>query len=200
MGRTSDARERLIETGLELFGERAYSSVGVAELASHAGVQKGSFYHFFPSKEALALAVIDRHWAAQKAEWEAALSGPGDVLKRLHGVFDITAKTQVDALQGRGSVVGCLFGNLAVEVGSLNPPVRERLQEIFHEQVAMIEEQLAAAVAEGRLDLADPHAAAKAIVAQLEGLILFAKLFNDPAQLDALWQNSLELLGSPALS
>ena len=69
MGRTSDARERLVAAALELFSERAYSSVGVAEISARAGVQKGSFYYFFPSKEALALAVTDEHWAWQRADW-----------------------------------------------------------------------------------------------------------------------------------
>jgi TetR/AcrR family transcriptional repressor of nem operon len=36
---------------------------------------------------------------------------------------------------------------------------------------------------------------AKSVVAQIEGMVLFAKLFNDPAQLDELWENSMRLLG-----
>jgi len=195
VGRTSDARERLVAAALELFSERAYSSVGVAEISARAGVQKGSFYYFFPSKEALARAVIDEHWAWQRADWARILDGDGTALERLRSLFNATAKYQADALQGTGSVGGCLFGNLALEVSSINEPIRKRLQEIFDEQVAMTESHLAAAVSAGELDLADAHAAAKSIVAQLEGLILFAKLFNDPAQLDSMWANGLRLLG-----
>ena len=73
MGRTSDARERLVAAATELFSERAYGAVGIAEIASRAGVQKGSFYYFFSSKEALALAVIDQHWAWQRGQWEQVL-------------------------------------------------------------------------------------------------------------------------------
>jgi TetR/AcrR family transcriptional regulator, transcriptional repressor for nem operon len=195
MGRTSDARERLVAAALDLFSERAYSSVGVAEISARAGVRKGSFYYFFPSKEALALAVIEEHWASQRADWAGILNGHGTALERLRSLFDATAKYQADALRGTGLVTGCLFGNLALEVGSLNEPIRKRLQEIFDEQSAMIESHLAAAASAGEFALADVHAAAKSIVAQLEGLILFAKLFNDPAQLDSMWANSLRLLG-----
>jgi TetR/AcrR family transcriptional regulator, transcriptional repressor for nem operon len=197
MGRTSDARERLVAAATELFSERAYSSVGVAEIAARAGVQKGSFYHFFPSKEALALAVIDEHWAGQRHEWTTLLEGEGTALERLHAIFDATSRRQSAALQGTGSVTGCLFGNLAIEVSSTNAPMQKRLQEIFEEQVALIGAQLQSAVDTGELTVDDVPTAARSIVAQLEGLVLFAKVFNDPGQLDALWANSLRLIGVP---
>ena len=199
MPRSSDGRERLIEAGVELFSQRPYGSIGVAELCARAGVNKGSFYYFFPSKEALALAVIDRHWSWQKGVWTGILDGPGTMLERLRGLFDATAQMQVDALTGTGWVAGCLFGNLALEVSSQNEPVRLRLQEIFDEQIELISSRLGAAVESGDLPaLPDVDAAAKAIVAQLEGLVLFAKVFNDQSQLDALWRNSLALLGLTA--
>ncbi|WP_028638736.1 TetR/AcrR family transcriptional regulator [Nocardioides sp. URHA0032] len=197
MGRTSDARERLVAAATELFSERAYSSVGVAEIAARAGVQKGSFYHFFPSKEALALAVIDEHWAGQRHEWTTLLEREGTALERLHAIFDATSRRQSAALQGTGSVTGCLFGNLAIEVSSTNAPMQKRLQEIFEEQVALIGAQLQSAVDTGELTVDDVPTAARSIVAQLEGLVLFAKVFNDPGQLDALWANSLRLIGVP---
>ncbi|MEV0954058.1 TetR/AcrR family transcriptional regulator [Promicromonospora sp. NPDC050249] len=197
MPRTSDGRERLIEAGVELFSQRPYGSIGVAELCARAGVNKGSFYYFFPSKEALALAVIDRHWTWQQGVWAEILDGPGTILERLRALFAATAQMQIDARTGAGWVTGCLFGNLALEVSSQNEPVRERLQEIFDEQIELIRAPLAAAVESGELQrpAEDVDGAAKAIVAQVEGLVLFAKLFNDPAHLDALWQNSLRLLG-----
>ena len=197
MGRTSDARERLVAAGTELFSERAYSSVGVAEIATRAGVQKGSFYYFFPSKEALALAVVDAHWEWQRGEWSAILAGPGTALERLRGIFDVTAQMQASALRGTGAVTGCLFGNLALEVSANNPSIQKRLQEIFDEQVQMIAEHLTVGVDAGEIEIeiADARMAAKSIVAQLEGLVLFAKLFNDPGELDDLWGNSLRLMG-----
>lgn len=199
MPRTSDGRERLIEAGVQLFSQRPYGSIGVAELCARAGVNKGSFYYFFPSKEALALAVIDRHWTWQKGVWTGILDGPGTMLERLRGLFDATAQMQVDAVTGTGWVAGCLFGNLALEVSSQNEPVRAALQEIFDEQIELISSRLGAAVESGDLpSLPDVDAAAKAIVAQLEGLVLFAKVFNDPSQLDGLWRNSLALLGLTA--
>ncbi|MES9859722.1 MAG: TetR/AcrR family transcriptional regulator, partial [Candidatus Thiodiazotropha sp. 4PDIVS1] len=54
-----DTRERILATARELFHGRSYADVGIKEICSLANVQKGSFYHFFPSKQDLAMAVID---------------------------------------------------------------------------------------------------------------------------------------------
>ena len=68
MGRTSDARERLIEEASRLFHQRSYEGVGVQELCDAAEIHKGSFYHFFKSKDELAAAVIDAYWVAIRDE------------------------------------------------------------------------------------------------------------------------------------
>ena len=195
MGRTSDARERILAAGAELFGSRSYASIGVAEICAVAGVPKGSFYYFFPSKQALALEVIDQHWDWQRGEWTRILTAQAPIVDRLRDLFVATAEMQSDALKGTGAVVGCLFGNLALEVSAQEDPVRDRLQEIFEEQITIVETALREAEDAGQLHLADARDSAKAIVAQIEGLVLFAKLFNDPGQLDSLWRSSMRLLG-----
>jgi TetR/AcrR family transcriptional regulator, transcriptional repressor for nem operon len=195
MGRKSDARERILEAATELFGQRAYAAIGVAEIAAEAGVPKGSFYYFFPSKQALALAVVNRHWEHQRAEWLGILRAPDVLADRLRALFVSTAEVQRRAVAGTGSVVGCMLGNLALEVSAQDDPVRMRLQEIFEEQIDLVEAAIRAAVDADELSVPVPRETAKAIVAQIEGLVLFAKLFNDPGQLDLLWQNSMRLLG-----
>jgi TetR/AcrR family transcriptional repressor of nem operon len=195
MGRKSDARERILTAGAELFGKRTYASIGVAEICAAAGVPKGSFYYFFSSKQELALAVVDEHWVWQRGEWSRILTAPDALVERLRRLFIATAEIQSSALEGTGAVVGCLFGNLALEVSGHDDPVRARLQEIFAEQIDLIESAIEEGVASGEVSPADPRAAAKSVVAQLEGMVLFAKLFNDPGQLDQLWQNSMRLLG-----
>lgn len=195
MGRKSDAGERILAAGTKLFGQRAYASIGVAEISAEAGVPKGSFYYFFPSKQALALAVVNAHWERQRAEWLRILTAPDSLAGRLQALFVSTAEVQRQALAGTGAVVGCLFGNLALEVSGQDDPVRARLQEIFEEQIDLVEDAIRDGLEEGRPSTTTAREAAKAIVAQLEGMVLFAKLFNDPAQLDPLWQNSMRLLG-----
>ncbi len=61
MGRTSDARNKILDAARVLVEQRGYTALGVGEICSTAGVPKGSFYYFFESKQALALTVIDEH-------------------------------------------------------------------------------------------------------------------------------------------
>src|SRR4051794_23144063 len=157
MGRTSDARERILAAGAELFGRRSYASIGVAEICADAGVPKGSFYYFFPSKQALALEVVDRHWDWQRGEWLGILTAPTPIVDRLQALFVATAEMQSEALKGTGAVVGCLFGNLALEVSEQDDPVRARLQEIFEEQIDIVEDALRQAQESGELSLSDPR-------------------------------------------
>jgi TetR/AcrR family transcriptional repressor of nem operon len=198
MGRTSDARERILAAGTDLFGRRSYASLGVAEICAAAGVPKGSFYYFFPSKQALALEVVNEHWEWQRGVWTRILNADEPIVERLRALFVATAEMQSEALAGTGAVVGCLFGNLALELSTAEEPVRDRLQEIFEEQIDIVESALGQAHVAGGLQVDDLREAAKAIVAQIEGLVLLAKLYNDPAQLDSLWRSSMRLLGLTA--
>lgn len=197
MGRKSDAGERILDAAANLFAQRSYAAIGVAEISAAAGVPKGSFYYFYPSKQDLALAVVNRHWERQRAEWLRILTAPETLPDRLHALFVSTREVQLQALNGTGAVAGCLFGNLALEVSAQDDPVRARLQQIFDEQIDIVEAAIRVVDEEGEVSLAAPREAAKAIVAQIEGMVLFAKLFNDPGQLDQLWQNSMRLLGLP---
>ena len=194
MGRPSDARERILTVGAALLGRRAYASISVADICKAAGVPKGSFYYFFESKQAFALAVIDRHWVAQKAAWTTALGGEASPLDRLHRLFDLTTETQRLAQRDVGAVTGCLFGNLALELSGEDPVIKLELQKVFDEQIAMVRVVVEETVEAGESAVSDAGAAARAIVAQLEGIVLFAKLLDDPEQLNQLWPNALLLL------
>jgi TetR/AcrR family transcriptional repressor of nem operon len=199
MGRTSDGRERLLEAASSLLRERSYASIGVAQICAAAGVQKGSFYYYFESKQALALAVIDEHWVEQRREWTRVLETGAPLVSQLRELFALTTQFQIASASGTGSVSGCLFGNLALEMSGQDDQIRERIQQIFEEQIALVASAIQAAVASGEISpVADERHVAKSIVAQIEGLVLFAKLLNEPAELDPLLANSMSLLGIPA--
>jgi TetR/AcrR family transcriptional repressor of nem operon len=196
MGRTSEAREKILKAAQTLIELRGYSALGVAEICTVAEVPKGSFYYFFASKEALALAVIDEHWAAQSGDWRRILRGDGEPLQRLRQLFEETEASQLAGQQSCGTVSGCLFGNLTLELSNQTEPIRERLQDIFDQQVDMVEQVITEAQQQGEVSIAGTHEAARSVVAQLEGQVLFAKLYNSPQRLATLWSNCLSLLGA----
>ncbi|MDQ0841412.1 TetR/AcrR family transcriptional regulator [Streptomyces sp. V1I6] len=198
MGRTSDARSKILSAAQSLIELRGYSALGVAEICKTAGVPKGSFYYFFESKEALALAVLDEQWAAQRGEWDRVLRSDQEPLLRLRQLFEMTAAAQRAGQSTCGTVSGCMFGNLTLELSNQTEAIRERLQQIFDAQVDMVEEVISAALERGEVRVTDTRDAARSVVAHLEGQVLFAKLYNNTAQLDGLWLNCLALLGARA--
>ncbi|MGW4141228.1 TetR/AcrR family transcriptional regulator [Streptomyces mirabilis] len=198
MGRTSDAREKILNAAQSLIELRGYSALGVAEICKAAGVPKGSFYYFFESKEALALAVLDEHWDAQKSAWARVLNSDEEPLRRLYRLFEETEAGQRAGQQSCGTVSGCLFGNLSLEMSNHTELIRTRLQEIFDAQVEMVESVITEARAREEVTTPDTREAARAVVAQLEGQVLFAKLYNNTRRLSPLWANCLALLGARA--
>jgi TetR/AcrR family transcriptional repressor of nem operon len=194
MGRTSDAREKILDAAQTLVELRGYSAIGVAEICKAADVPKGSFYYFFESKEALALTVIEDHWTALRSDWERTLRGDAPPLQRLQQLLEAIEAEQCDGRHNTGTVAGCLFGNLTLELSNQTETIRERLQEVFDQQVDLIEQVVAEAAKLGEADVADTREAARSIVAQLEGQVLFAKLYNDPGRLGTLWGNCITLL------
>ncbi|MFJ9241689.1 TetR/AcrR family transcriptional regulator [Streptomyces sp. NPDC101776] len=198
MGRTSDAGEKILAAGRSLFEARGYSALGVAEICKAAGVPKGSFYYFYESKEAFALAVVDEHWADQRREWARVLGGDARPLDRLRQLFEETEAGQHAVQQGCGTVLGCLFGNLSLEMSNQTEAVRARLQEIFDAQVEMVAAVVGEARDRGDITVTDAQEAARSVVAQLEGQVMFAKLYNNTGRMSPLWDNCLALLGARA--
>ncbi|MEU5279971.1 TetR/AcrR family transcriptional regulator [Streptomyces asoensis] len=198
MGRTSDAREKILGAARSLIELQGYSALGVAEICKAAGVPKGSFYYFFESKEALALTVVDEQWDEQRRAWTRVLGGTEEPLTRLRLLFEETRAGQHAGQRSCGTVAGCLFGNLTLELSNRTEAVRERLQEIFEAQADLVEAVVAEAAGRGDVTVTDTRSAARAVVAQLEGQVMFAKLYNDTGRLAPLWENCLALLGAPA--
>jgi TetR/AcrR family transcriptional repressor of nem operon len=193
MPRTSSARERLIDSACQLVHMRSYAATSVEDLCIAAGVQKGSFYHFFPSKHALVLAAVDRQWAAAQAEiLVPAFAREAPPWQRFARFFRLAADRQ------RGEVVrGCPFGNLAAEVGSLEVAVRERVAEVFDGYLGYFEAALHDAAAAGLLDPTDVKTAAAMILACFQGALLLAKTRNDPNVIEHVGMQAIRLVIGP---
>jgi len=147
MGRTSDARERLIDEAARLFHARSYESVGVQELCEAAEINKGSFYHFFPSKMDLAAAVIDEQHATMTREILDPALGPDlPPLARLERMFTLMAAEQRRAKRERGVTPGCPLVNLSGEMCTHEPKLRRKLVRVYAAMRERIEADIDAKV------------------------------------------------------
>ncbi|WP_116243880.1 TetR/AcrR family transcriptional regulator [Nocardiopsis sp. FIRDI 009] len=196
MGRTSDARERILDSSRRLMRTRGYTALGVAEICADAGVKKGSFYHFFDSKQALTVEAVDEHWAEERRALEAVLSDSADPVERLSALVECLIGVQRTDHSESGAIHGCLYGNLALELSGQEPRVRRRLAEVFDDQVGMVARLVGEAQEAGLIGReTGAEALARSMVAQIEGAVLLARVRNDPSPLDEVWPSARRLLG-----
>lgn len=172
----ADTRALLLRRGTELLTERGVSATALDEVLKSVGVPKGSFYHYFPSKDAFVLETLDAYGAYLLRKLERHFGNQAlPPLARLRAYVD-------DACQGverHGFARGCLAGNLGQEVGCLDEAIRQRLEEIFRSWEGSLATCLRAAVAAGELPAtADCPALAHAFWIGWEGAILRARLMR----------------------
>jgi len=177
----TDTRTRILAAASDMFHGRSYADVGIQEICEAARVQKGSFYHFFPSKRDLALAVID----SMADEWAHGFVAEAfdqnlPPVERLDFMIDAAYYWQKAASDVEGRMPGCLFGNLALEMSTRDDVMRAKLNYVFDKARDRFRATLDEAVQTGALALMDTEATATAMLAYLEGIILLAKTRNDP--------------------
>ena len=195
MGRKSDARGRLITSASHLFRERGFSSVGVAQLCDAAGVNKGSFYHFFPSKRELLLRVIDGAWdeTGMLSSWEE--TRPDHPIEQLRQYLEELFVQHYADRESTGRVRGSLLANIALELGSRDPIVTRKVDELFRREISAFARLLDQACTLGEVSLSNPGRSAEAVVACLHGLVMLAKVRNDLQVLPSSESDLLRLAG-----
>ncbi len=181
MKATLDTRQRILSSARELFHGNNYADIGIKQICDAAQVQKGSFYHFFPSKRDLALAVIDDmadDWAHGFVH--EAFDQNLSPMERLDYLIDAAYYWQKAAKDIEGRMPGCLFGNLVLEVSTRDDVLRAKLTAVFDKTKTRFEQTLVEAVESGEIAALDTNLTAQAMLAYLEGMILLAKSRNDP--------------------
>jgi TetR/AcrR family transcriptional regulator, transcriptional repressor for nem operon len=177
----SETREALLRAGVAVLTEKGFSSTGIEEILRGVNVPKGSFYHFFASKEAFGMELIDQYAAYFARKLDRFLTNENrSPLERLHDfVADAEAGMQRYAFKR-----GCLVGNLGQEMGVLPEGYRERLRKVLGDWEARTTKCLRLAQAAGeissRIDCAN---AAEFFWIGWEGAVLRAKLDGGPAAL-----------------
>jgi len=115
-----DTRDRILAAASRLFSERGFDGTPVAEVLAAAGVRSGSLYHFFPSKEALAEAVLAR-CAEQRRQslLDPVEATTADPLERVFALIELWRRGLVAGGAGAADPTGLL----AAELGSRRPEI-----------------------------------------------------------------------------
>ncbi len=122
-----DVRRRLLAAGLDLVHAHGFSASGVKDITDAAGVPKGSFYAYFASKEVFAAAVLEHYWSDIEARILPLLDSGGPAQDRITSFFHALA----DEHESADFLLGCLVGNMSLELGGSSEPVRVELTRIL---------------------------------------------------------------------
>lgn len=199
MSETVNSRERLLDAAADLMYARGYEAVSVADLCEAADARKGSFYHWWPSKRDLALAMLDRAWEHNRARmFDPIFISDDPVVVRFQRYADFLADGLIVNRDRTGRVVGCRFGNFAVELSTRDDIVRQRVADTFARIASVFETAICDGIESKEISgTIDPADIAGAILAQMEGLMVVAKANDDPDVIRRLGRDAARLLGIP---
>ena len=191
-----ETRERILRAAFQLFHEQGFNATGVATIAREAGVNPGSLYHFFESKDDLLLAVLsfalDYLGPAVMDPVEAAVANPIDrVFALLQGYRD--------RMEREGCRMGCPMGNMALEVSDSNARARSLVHDNFENWTGRVEAWLAE---EPRLpSTLDRRRLARFVLTVMEGGLMQARAAGRLTPFDesvAVLRDYFDRLGAPA--
>jgi len=201
MGRTSDARRRLMDAAYELIWEYSYGAVTIEAICERAVVKKGSFYYFFDSKSDLAVTAIDAWWSQRLALIGEMFQPEVPPLDRIRKYLDFIAQRQIKSYESSGQVLGCPLFTLGSEICTQDERIRSRIHGILRDMNRYLEEAIAEAQASGEVEGQDPVLKARFLLAYYEGVLTRARIENNPEFLRSLSSDALELIGArPAMA
>ena len=176
-----NTRDRIIEAGAEIIQRKGFNHTGIQEILMAADVPKGSFYNYFRSKDDFGLHVID--YFSAHFEEIAGETLEDTSISPLNRIYELLT-TFMDYFESNSFGGGCPIGNLAQEMGDLNPAFRTKLKDSIDMMVDAYSRLLSAAQKDGKisrnLDIRDT---AGFIVAGWHGAIIQMKLDRSLAPL-----------------
>ncbi|MBU3825733.1 MAG: TetR/AcrR family transcriptional regulator [Candidatus Oceanisphaera merdipullorum] len=188
-----DTRQHLLDTGRETLAAKGFSSVGLSALLQQAGVPKGSFYHYFKSKEQFGEALLQDYFEFYLTELGQLFSQPElNHQQRLMSYWSEWQRRYCSP-EGRSD---CLVVKLSAEVADLSEPMRLVLKLGTEQVIACISRCIEGGVQEGSLLVKEPMLLATNLYQLWLGASLLTKLHRDDSQMDMAMQLTRQLLGA----
>ncbi|MBR9830335.1 MAG: TetR/AcrR family transcriptional regulator [Oceanospirillales bacterium] len=188
-----DTRQHLLDTGRDILAARGFSSVGLSALLLQAGVPKGSFYHYFKSKEQFGQVLLEDYFSWYLTELDVLFSRPElNSQERLMGYWDEWQRRYCSP-QGRSD---CLVVKLSAEVADLSEPMRLTLKTGTDQVIGRISDCIAAGVADGSLQVEQPALLATSLYQLWLGASLLTKLHRDERHLSLAMTMTRQLLAN----
>lgn len=172
-----EARARLIGAARSLVRHKGFAATSVDELCAAAGVTKGAFFHHFPSKEALGVALID-DWTDTTGAMFAAhpYNSLPDPLDRVFGYLDLRREILGQPIPE----FSCVAGTTVQEAYETSPSMRDAAARSIASGVEHVRPHLAEALAAYPVPGVTAEGLAQQVQVAVQGGIILAKAMDDP--------------------
>ncbi|WP_164487771.1 TetR/AcrR family transcriptional regulator [Pseudomonas sp. R2-7-07] len=186
-----DMRQHIIDVARSLMTQKGYTAVGLTELLAAAGVPKGSFYHYFRSKDEFGQALLEEYFQEYLSRVDVEMARDGNGAERLLGYLRYWAETQAfDHTDQK-----CLVVKLGAEVCDLS----ENMRAVLEKGTALIVERITRCVEQGKADgsitaLTEAPVLAEALYQMWLGASLLVKVNRTHAPFDAALEMSRRLV------
>ena len=189
-----EKRAQILSAGLQLMRARGYNGTGVKDIVDAAGVPKGSFYNYFQSKEAFAIAAMRQVAEGNLIQMRRLLvESPDPPTARLLRFFT----TNIDHLKREGQYQGgCFIGKICQEMADVNEAIRGAAGDVLAEYEQVFADCLNEACEQGELsDDLDAGALAGFLFSAWEGALIRMKTTKNAKPLDDFMLPLRQLLG-----
>ncbi|QXT41420.1 TetR/AcrR family transcriptional regulator [Gymnodinialimonas ceratoperidinii] len=194
---SKDTRSHILAVGRSLTARQGFTGVGLNELLKAACVPKGSFYHYFASKEAYGCALLEDFVAQYRESLGSTLSRQDQPARtRLLAYFEewLARQTSPDVQQR------CLVVKLSAEIADLSPDMSRILQNGVTGIIASLTKTLEDGAADGSIaPMQDADQLAQSIYHQWLGASLIAGLSHDDAPLRSAMEATRQAISPPDL-
>jgi TetR/AcrR family transcriptional repressor of nem operon len=193
---SSDVRDTILAVGQRIMSGKGFSAVGLNEILLEAKVPKGSFYHYFGSKDAFGEAMLAAYFDAYLAELDTTLAQPDlSMDARLSAYFDAWRANQ-SFLDCQGK---CLAVKLAAEVADLSESMRAVLNSGTAAIIGRLAAAIEAGVDEGSLTIDDtPRQVAQSLYQLWLGASVMVKIVRGVEPFDSAMALTRRMLHRPA--
>ncbi|WLI09198.1 MULTISPECIES: TetR/AcrR family transcriptional regulator [Pseudomonas] len=192
---TKSARQTILDTAQVLVGRKGFSAVGLNEILQAAEVPKGSFYHYFSSKDAFGVVLLDTYFDNYLHGMQQLFDAPGlSHCAKLMRYWQAWTDNQT----GCTDAGKCLAVKLGAEVSDLSEPMRLALQRGTSRTIELLATSLRRGVEDGSLVLEHgPHTLAPQLYALWLGASVMSKITRTSAPFDEALRLTRQLLGQP---
>jgi TetR/AcrR family transcriptional repressor of nem operon len=166
-------KEKLLDAAQRLMLAKGFAATSVQELCEEAQLSKGSFFHYFDSKEQLGKEVLQRFCRAMQERLKhASFRAERDPVERLDGMLEFMMQMSKEPIAKQG----CLLGSFSQELSQTHPEIRRCCAEQFQQWTEEFKRELDAAkahyVPKVRIDT---ESLAQLYIAIVEGSLILAK-------------------------